>query len=244
MGDERKSSEDLLREARERLQGKAPDPDSTTPDKESDTAPSGPTAVESRQPVDDASTPPLDEPAVATPTETPGTRPGETKRRSRAWIAWLAIGLLALGSYIFNNIGGVDRADSGEIVGSGDLDVMSMQVGDCFNDPEGTEDVIFDVAAVPCSEPHDNEVFAIESVGEAFGEQFPGLADLELHSYDVCIGEVFDAYVGTPYRESDLDVFSLTPTEESWADGDREFVCALYRLDLAKLTDTARDSGL
>jgi hypothetical protein len=41
-----------------------------------------------------------------------------------------------------------------------------------------------------------------------------------------------------------LEVFTFTPTQDSWDDGDREFVCALYRLDFGKLTGTARGSGL
>jgi hypothetical protein len=51
----------------------------------------------------------------------------------------------------------------------------------------------------------------------------------------LCVAE-FEAYVGLSYVESELNVFPITPTEGSWATGDREIVCALYNLDLSKLT--------
>jgi hypothetical protein len=122
---------------------------------------------------------------------------------------------------------------------------MSLQAGDCFNDPEDFDEEVFDVAAVPCSEPHDNEAFAVQSLAAAFpGDAFPGQDALWEHSYEICSGALFDSYVGTRFLDSGLDVFSFTPSSESWDEGDREFVCAVYRLDLGQLTGTARDSGL
>src|SRR3990172_11626 len=50
-----------------------------------------------------------------------------------------------------------------------------------------------------------------------------------------CVGE-FEGFVGLSYEQSDLDLFPITPTAESWAQGDRVVYCALYALDLSKLT--------
>jgi hypothetical protein len=155
----------------------------------------------------------------------------------------IVIGLLIAGGWwVFTSLDDADRGDSGEIVGGGDLGVATMQPGDCFNDPDS--DVVYDVQAVPCSEPHDNEVFAIGEVGDAFGSAFPGLVALDSYAYEQCTGSRFQSYVGVGYSESILGVFTLTPTDESWSDGDRGYVCALYRLDLAKLTSTTRSSGI
>jgi len=154
------------------------------------------------------------------------------------------MGLLIFGGWwLFTSLDDASRDDSGEIVGRGDLGVMSMQVGDCFNDPDEMEELVYDVAAVPCSEPHDNEVFAVGSVGSNLGDDFPGHSAIEQYSYDSCI-DSFVGYVGVDYAESSLGVFTFTPTEESWGDGDREFVCALYSIDIGTLSGTARDSGL
>ncbi|HSM45764.1 MAG TPA: hypothetical protein VK969_12175, partial [Acidimicrobiia bacterium] len=76
------------------------------------------------------------------------------------------------------------------------------------------------------------------------GDAFPGQDALWEHSYEICSGPLFDSYVGTRYLESSLDVFSFTPSSESWDEGDRDFVCALYRVDFGQLTGTARGSGL
>jgi hypothetical protein len=148
-----------------------------------------------------------------------------------------------VGWYFFTSLNDADRDGSGEIVSGGQLDVMSLQVGDCFNDPEELEQVVFDVAAVPCSDPHDNEVFAVAPLGGAFGDSYPGEEALDEYSYEICSGQLFDNYVGAAYADSSLEVFSFSPTEESWNDGDREFVCSLYRIDFGRITGTARGSG-
>ncbi len=237
---ERKSSEDLIREANERLR-------SSSESREDVRAPAEPSSqVSDPEPrgLQYRSQAPRSDPDDRTV-----TAPIEEEPETRSWssaglIRWVAIALLFGGWYLFTNLGTADRADSGEIVSSGDLDVMSLQVGDCFDDPEDLEDVVYAVAAVPCSEAHENEVFAVASLADAFPRAFPGQDALSEYSYDVCSGSLFDSYVATPYAESSLEVFSFTPTQESWDEGDREFVCAVFRLDGEKLSGTVRGSGL
>lgn len=236
---ERKSSEDLIREANERLRGSArreEDPVQSLDSSSEEPSPEG------RGPADRAPDGRAN-PAVSPPGPDEDRSPGRS-RNLKTLIRWALIALFIGGGYLFSTFGSADRDGSGEIVGSGDLDVMSLQVGDCFDDPEDLEDVVYDVAAVPCAEAHDNEVFAVQSLADAFPRSFPGEDVLWDYSYEVCSGSLFDSYVGTPYLDSSLDVFTLTPTEESWEEGDREFVCAVFRLDGRKLTGTARDSGL
>lgn len=239
---ERKSSEDLIREANERLRrGSRGDDPAETLDQ-----------LAEPPPTDSSSDPKPDYRSQRTPVDTPAPPAGpvEEESRSRSWnpqslIRWVLVALALGGVYLFSTFGDADRAGSGEIVEAGDLDVMSLQVGDCFNDPEDDEELVYDVSAVPCSEPHDNEVFAVQSVVPEFpGDNFPGQDPLWEYAHEICSGSVFDSYVGTPYLDSSLDVFSLTPTQESWDDGDRGFVCALYRVDFDKMTGSARDSGL
>lgn len=53
-----------------------------------------------------------------------------------------------------------ERGDSGEIETAGSVDAFAIQVGDCFDDQSGFSDEVSDVPGVPCSVPHDNEVYA------------------------------------------------------------------------------------
>jgi hypothetical protein len=257
-GDERKTSEDLIREANERFRSSSahdgesvappPDPGTTEPQHRHDRDgidARGVGGTQSHVPASATAELPYfkghEQPETF---EEPATRSG-----AQTFISSIAIkGVLALlvfgGWYLITGLDDAGRDDSGEIVNAGDVGVADLEPGDCFNDPDDFEEVVYDVQAVPCSEPHDNEVFAIRSVAPAFPEGFPGQETLQEHAYEVCSGPVFDTFVGVSYLDSSLDVISLSPTAESWRDGDRDLACVLYRLDLGKLTGTARGSGM
>jgi hypothetical protein len=173
----------------------------------------------------------------------PSGRPDRGSRFSRLALRF-GLGIVVFaGIGFFSSLDDASRDGSGDLVGAGDLDVMALQVGDCFNDPEELEEVVFSVAAVPCSEAHDNEVYAAIPYTLS-GFSFPGDTRLQTFGYEACVGQPFSEYVGTDYFDSSLEVFIFTPTEESWNTGDRNVTCILYKLDLTKLTGTARDSGL
>ena len=120
-----------------------------------------------------------------------------------------------------------------------DTSVFELGVGDCFNDQEDlTQTEVSNVETVDCSEPHDNEIYYEYSMTEAI---FPGNASALETSSLRCLDQ-FDAFVGADYLDSDLDLFPITPTAQSWAEGDRVVYCALYALDLSRLTGSMRGS--
>jgi hypothetical protein len=122
------------------------------------------------------------------------------------------------------------RDDSGRIVDSGDLDVFTMQVGDCFQDTE--DEVVADVKAVPCAQAHDNEVYHLFALK---GETWPGDVEVEQTAEEGCL-PAFETYVGSAYEESRLDYSWLTPTQRSWEEkDDRDIVCILYDGNLDRL---------
>jgi hypothetical protein len=112
--------------------------------------------------------------------------------------------------------------------------------GDCFDDDLSFSEEVSDLDIVECSEPHDNEIFAIHAMTEA---TYPGLETTGALADELCVGE-FESFVGVAYDISELDIGWLAPTEESWSSGDREIVCFLYRIDLEKLTGTMEGSGV
>jgi len=134
------------------------------------------------------------------------------------------------------------RDDSGAIVEEGELDVFSVAVGDCFDDPPEIEDggqEITELAAVPCDQPHDNEVYHAYDLPDG---EFGGPELVEAQAADGCVDE-FEGFVGLDYFESDLDIFWLTPTADSWSNGDREVICAVYAIDLTKLVGSVEGAA-
>jgi hypothetical protein len=132
-----------------------------------------------------------------------------------------------------------DRDASGQIVEPSDASVFDLEVGDCFDDPTGAGQVIFEVPVVPCDDPHDNEVYHQYEMTES---DFPGGDDVLETSTGRCLDR-FQGFVGIAYQESELALSPITPTAESWAEGDRVVYCVLYSVDLSKLTGTMRNSG-
>ena len=120
-----------------------------------------------------------------------------------------------------------------------DTSVFDLAVGDCFNDDPANAEVVQTVTTVDCAEPHDNEIFFEFSMTDA---AFPGREATVASSGERCVAE-FERFVGLSYEQSDLDLFPITPTAESWADGDRVVYCALYALDLSKLTGSMRGAA-
>ena len=58
-----------------------------------------------------------------------------------------------------------------------------------------------------------------------------------------CLSE-FESYVGIAYEDSRLDVSYIFPVRDGWeSEGDREFICFLYDLNLEKLSGSMQGSG-
>ncbi len=113
------------------------------------------------------------------------------------------------------------RDESGEITTGGDTDVFTLQVGDCLGAIETGE--VNDVPTVPCSEPHQLEVFGEYSFPDG---DYPGDDTISTTADEECIA-LFDAFVGLAYEESALGVTYYTPTQESWESGDDRLVSCL-----------------
>ena len=113
----------------------------------------------------------------------------------RFW--WIPAAAIALGVGYFTT---AQRGDDGSLSTAGNVTVTDLQVGDCFNAAEfSEEDVeIGEVDGVPCDEPHAFEVFA---VADYSGSAYPGTdAAFEAAFAEVCVPP-FEGYVGVPYRE-------------------------------------------
>ncbi len=150
-----------------------------------------------------------------------------------------AYAVAVLGFGIYGAVTGVDRDDSGAIVDGGTLDAFQVRQGDCFDDPNLNSDEFSSLPGVPCADPHDNEAYAVFDLTMA---SYPEVEIADI-SQESCI-ERFEGYVGRDYETSTLDVFSMYPTAEGWAQNDREVVCAVYDMAGEKLVGSVRGSGI
>ena len=160
---------------------------------------------------------------AATPTAGPGWR---------RWIRYWWIPALAI-ALVVGYLTAARRGDDGSLASAGNVSVDELQVGDCFNGAEEAE--ISDVDGVPCTEPHEYEVFAL-STYEGDGT-YPPDSELDAIFTQVCEPD-FEPYVGAPYATSEIYGSMISPSEESWGDGDRSFICLLYDPNDAELTES------
>jgi hypothetical protein len=143
---------------------------------------------------------------------------GGWTRWIRFW--WIPAVVIALAVGFFTN---ARRDDAGQINSGGTVDVTELQVGDCFDSP--TEDeLISDVAGVPCNEAHAYEVYA---VADREAASYPTDDEFQVIFGELCV-PAFESYVGAPYETSEIWANFITPSEDSWSDGDREYACYLY----------------
>lgn len=148
-------------------------------------------------------------------------------------VGWRGIGLAAIAV-----VGGLAVAGCHGATGekAGASSVFHLQTGECFHSPSGATTAgrtvqVDDVSAVPCTDAHDGEVFAVVTHPAAAGTAYPGDDALADFAAAECL-QRFPAYTGAAYDGSDLDVASVRPDRRSWADKhDREVACVLYKQD-------------
>jgi hypothetical protein len=163
--------------------------------------------------------------------------------------------LAAIGFVVYAAAVEVDRDDGGAIVGdaivgggnvgsgnvgSGNVDAFNLQVGDCFNDAGTFVGQIVSDPSVPCSEPHDNETYAVFDVDI---ESYPADGNMGQLAYDACMVR-FESFVGKEYDKSPLMIATMQPTAENWGQGDREVICAVFDMKAKPLVGSMAGLGL
>ena len=127
-----------------------------------------------------------------------------------------------------------DGAPTGE-----DRTIFELAVGDCFLSDDEPGDVA-NVRVVDCEQPHLYEVFALLEHDAGADEPFPGEDELQDFA-DACRDD-FEEYVGTDYESSRWYITTFTPSEDTWAGGDREVICAIGNEDDSEWTGSAEGS--
>ena len=167
----------------------------------------------------------------ATPTKQPSTLWGLVRRFG--WVAVVAI--VAVGGWWFS----AGRGEGGEITRSGKMNVTELRAGDCFDLQDPNADVIDEVDAKVCSEPHHYEMVYVVDMPDG---PYPTADAMDEFAYDQCI-PAFGSYVGTSYEESVYELTYVTPVEDGWKQGDHAIQCVAYHPDKLELTTSLRGAN-
>lgn len=119
-----------------------------------------------------------------------------------------------------------------------------LDVGQCFDtidDPSATDLAVW---TFDCAIPHTFEVYdRIDYEGERVeGGSYPGIAAVQDWSEQAC-HDRFEAFIGTRWTLSELEIQLWWPTEESWGRGDRSVICAVLPERGGTVTGTLRGAA-
>lgn len=121
--------------------------------------------------------------------------------------------------------------------------VFELEVGDCFS---AESDSILFVSVVDCEQSHTYEAFFVFDHEAGPDEEYPGDDAMLTYADDAC-RPPFEEFVGMDYESSIWYITSVTPSAETWAEGDREIICTLDQQDAdgeaIEVTGTAEGSA-
>lgn len=102
-----------------------------------------------------------------------------------------------------------------------------LVVGDCYDPIDDADDgALIAAIIVACEDPHLHEVFGLIELPGTETAPYPGDSAIEDDSITEC-DAAFEDYVGTPLDDSRYSYVYYTPSDETWADGDRALMCAV-----------------
>jgi hypothetical protein len=149
----------------------------------------------------------------------PRRAPGWRGRRSTTVVIALLIALTLAAAALFLLLRAEQPAGPGGGA-AGEVTFDAVRLGDCTAEiPTG---VTVTVRVLPCSEPHEGEVYARF---ELSGVEFPGAVEVARLALAGCQREALAAL--PPGDQTRYDLISLAPSEQTWGQGDRTVSCVL-----------------
>ncbi|GAA5153946.1 septum formation family protein [Microbacterium pseudoresistens] len=111
--------------------------------------------------------------------------------------------------------------ESGQVTEGSNIGIFNLKVGDCKM--EGDSGLIEDADVVPCDEPHDEEVYYELTMDDGDYDEDA----IDEASYE-CVGQAYTDFVGVAYEDSTLEVYPITPTQDTWEQmNDRVIQCII-----------------
>ncbi len=133
---------------------------------------------------------------------------------------WLVIVAVVIAGVVTSQ---VHRSAGGKITGSGHTDILSLRVGDCFQNPTvGSATVrVGQVTAVPCTTPHNAQVFAQFTATDA---SYPGAQALSTEAEQGCRTRIATSLDKSKIT-STMALHFVYPQPQAWANGQRTLKC-------------------
>jgi Septum formation/Domain of unknown function (DUF4190) len=142
-------------------------------------------------------------------------------------IAGLVLSLIWAGVFVAVGLAGSSTATrqsaTGKITHRGDLGVFALVTGDCFDNPTNTQN-IESVTAIPCTQPHDSQVFAKFDL-KGSDDAYPAPATLNKLADTGCNART--GSIDKPKTTADMTIRVLFPEQDSWTDGQRTVSCLI-----------------
>ncbi len=134
---------------------------------------------------------------------------------------WIVIIIIAV---VVANAGKATRSPAtGQITHSGRLNVFSLTVGDCFDNPAGAQ-TVNTVTAIPCNKPHNAQIFAkFKLTGSDLS--YPGSATVTRLATNGCNARI--GSVDKSMTTSAMTIRLLFPEESAWITGQRTVSCMI-----------------
>lgn len=145
--------------------------------------------------------------------------------------------VVAVGLSIYNSRP-PSRDESGEVTTGGSQIVTGLRVADCISSTVPTDVEVSSLPVVPCSDPHEAEVFALVTLNALISFSEPKITS---EASERCRA-AFSPYVGVDYEQSSLEISYLVPTEASWKAGERGVACLLRAGNAGQMTGSLRNS--
>jgi len=145
---------------------------------------------------------------------------------TKVWVRALTVATIAAAGALLSGcslLGQIDNVTGGDTT-TGDDDVFSIKVGECFNDETEEGETVTEVQKVDCAEPHIWEAYESVILEDGDGT-YPGEEVVIERAQTDCKAS-FETYVGLDYDSSTLYLSYYYPTEETWTEiNDREILC-------------------
>lgn len=169
-----------------------------------------------------------------------GARDGRDHGKGLAIAALIVDGIVLvgfLGLVAVGVAGGLsqdaERDPAGRVTERQEVSAMKIRKGDCVDDPQllAARDESVEantIEAVPCGQAHDLEAYHVFNLPT---KEYPGDKRAFQLAAQGCLAE-FQAFVGRPYRASELDFWTYYPGRTSWQlFDDRAVVCVVGHPD-------------